>query len=191
MTDLGAAAAMTRHRPRRRALVATACVVAAIGPLLGLLGARINTTPSLAYGVYWVTDAAPQVGRYITFCPPLDDAVFAMAQARGYLKRGPCAGQVRPLLKRVLAGPGDRVAVVEEGVRVNGVLLDHSRPNRRDFQGRALPALHVDERTLHDDELLVMSDTNDLSFDSRYYGPIPRSLVRDVIRPVITWQAMH
>ena len=41
--------------------------------------------------------------------------------------------------------------------------------------------------TLKDNQVLLMSDYNPLSFDGRYFGPINRAQIRSVIRPVLTW----
>jgi len=37
-------------------------------------------------------------------------------------------------------------------------------------------------------QLWVMSDTNGRSFDSRYFGPIDRAWVMEVVQPVMTWE---
>ncbi|MBL8368460.1 MAG: S26 family signal peptidase, partial [Candidatus Accumulibacter sp.] len=41
--------------------------------------------------------------------------------------------------------------------------------------------------TLSGSELLLMSDVSGISFDGRYFGPIDRSQIKGVIRPVFTW----
>lgn len=174
-------------RRRRRQVVVGLLLAAAVLPLLGAAGARLNTTSSLAYGVYWVQHQAPAPGGYASFCPMLERPVFALANERGYLRPGSCPGGVRPLLKRVMAAAGDTVAIDARGVHVNGRLLPHSRPLRADGAGRPMPVLALGERRLGHDELLLMSDVNGNSFDARYFGPIARWQVDDVVRPVWTW----
>jgi type IV secretory pathway protease TraF len=34
---------------------------------------------------------------------------------------------------------------------------------------------------------LLISDYSPISFDGRYFGPIPRAQVQSVVRPVWTW----
>ena len=72
-------------------------------------------------------------------------------------------------------------------MRVNGELLAHSKPIQADKSGRPLPRFQASTYTLGSAELLLMSDVSDTSFDGRYFGPVNRSQVQTVIRPVITW----
>ena len=97
---------------------------------------------------------------------------------------------------RPLAGAGDgvgldgviaHVAVADDGVRVNGELLPLSAPIKADKAGRPLPRYQSNSYTLGNSEVLLMSDVSATSFDGRYFGPINRSQIKTVIRPVITW----
>ena len=45
---------------------------------------------------------------------------------------------------------------------------------------------HYMEHTTRD-QVLVISDCSPLSFDSRYFGPIPRAQIQSVVRPVGVW----
>lgn len=91
------------------------------------------------------------------------------------------------MMKRVLAAKGDEVTVADDGVRVNGVLLAYSKPFKSDKAGRPLPRYQSDRYTLGASEVLLMSDVSDTSFDARYFGPINRSQIVTVIKPVMTW----
>jgi len=70
---------------------------------------------------------------------------------------------------------------------VNGGLLPFSAPVPADPAGRPLPRFAADRFTLSASELLLMSDVSGKSFDGRYFGPIDRSQIEGVIRPVFTW----
>jgi len=37
------------------------------------------------------------------------------------------------------------------------------------------------------DEVLLMSDYNPASFDSRYFGPLQTTTIESVIKPLLTW----
>nr|WP_267472984.1 conjugative transfer signal peptidase TraF [Stenotrophomonas rhizophila] len=181
---------MATRGQRRRAV--SGLLLAALLPLsMGVLGARFNTTPSLPYGVYWVHSEPARPGRYGSFCPSVELPVFALARQRHYLPSGRCPGGVRPLLKKIVAGAGDRVSIGADGVRVNGHLLTNSTPLQRDAAGRAMPRLIMQERALHAHELLLMSDYSASSFDARYFGPIHRQQVDEVLRQVWTWPPSH
>lgn len=149
-------------------------------------GARINTTKSIPVGLYWTTDAPIEKGAYVLFCPP-DVGVFATAKERDYIAGGFCPGDYGYMMKRILAAKGDTVTVTDNGVAVDGELLPHSKLIKADLDGRELPRYQSSQYTLGSSELLLMSDVSDTSFDGRYFGPVSRSQVKSVIRPVITW----
>ena len=176
---------MNRRAVTRLALgsVGALALLAALAYQTGMV---VNTTVSLPLGVYRAVDAPVERGAYVKFCPP-QTALFEEAARRGYIGAGFCPGGYVPLLKRVLATGGDHVTVTAEGVRINGQLLAWSAPLGVDGGGRPMPQYEQD-RALADAELIVMSDVSRVSFDSRYFGPIDRSQVQAVIRPVVTWQ---
>ncbi len=149
-------------------------------------GARINTTRSIPLGLYWTNSAPPAVGAYVLFCPPPLE-LFDEARRRDYIGAGFCPGGHGYMMKRVLAAKGDIVSVADEGVRVNGRLLPDSTPVKADKAGRPLPRYRASRHVLGNSELLLMSDASANSFDGRYFGPINRSQIRAVIRPLITW----
>ena len=150
-------------------------------------GGRINTSKSLALGLYWVESGAVEKGKYVMFCPP-ESFLFEVARDRGYVGSGFCPGNFGPLMKRVLAAKGDEVAISHDGVSVNGVVLPFSKPLAADGVGRQLPQLAGESFTLGDNDLLLMTDVSPTSFDGRYFGIIDRKQVTSLIRPVVTWQ---
>jgi len=166
------------------AIAGVAALVLAAGGYAA--GARINTTKSIPVGLYWTSSAPVEKGAYVLWCPP-KVGVFDDAKERGYIGAGFCPGDYGYMMKRVLAAKDDAVSVADDGVRVNGELLAHSKPIQADKSGRPLPRFQASTYTLGSAELLLMSDVSDTSFDGRYFGPINRSQVQTVIRPVITW----
>lgn len=160
--------------------------VLALGAAAGVAGARINTTKSIAVGLYWMTRDPVEKGAYVMFCPP-QAGVFDEARERDYIDAGFCPGKYGYMMKRVVAAENDVVTIADEGVRVNGELLPFSAPVQADKAGRTLPRLQKDRFTLGGSELLLMSDVSGTSFDGRYFGPIDRSQIQGVIRPVFTW----
>lgn len=176
-------------RPFAAAVASSVSVAILAAASAGFAGARLNTTPSTPYGIYWVRDMPFATGNYVTFCPPADRAEFALATARGYLPQGRCAGGTSPMLKKIVAGPGDTVAIDQRGVHVNGRLLSGSRPLRRDAKSRPMPVLNMAGRRLGADEVLLLSDAHAYSFDGRYFGPLPRSSLQHVVVPWFTWRA--
>ncbi len=161
----------------------TILAVAGVGVALGL---RVNTTHSIPRGIYWTIDAPVTTGAYVVFCPPADP-VFALAAQRGYIARGICVSGYGYVMKRVLAAKGDVIDVRDDGVHINGALVSNSVPMIADGAGRALPRYRVEEHRIDAASVLLMGDVSAASFDGRYFGPVSRSQITAVIRPLITW----
>ena len=148
------------------------------------LGVRFTLTPSVPVGLYQYTDEEPRRGAMATFCPP--DEAAALALRQGYLHRGRCPGGVDPLGKYVLALPGDIVDVQPKGLRVNGEAVPNSAVLWRDRLGRELLHVPFGEHVIGPDSLFMFSGHHRLSFDSRYFGAVPRTSVISVVRPLWT-----
>lgn len=169
-----------------RAAAVTGIAVLGIAWSCSGAGMRVNTSRSIAQGLYW-TSADPVVkGAYVFLCPPESD-VMAQAKRRGYLLDGRCPGQYGYLMKKVVATADDEIVISDQGVRVNGVLLPFSAPLAHDRSGRSLQRFAPSRFTIGIAELLLMSDVSATSFDGRYFGPIDRAQVKTVIVPVLTW----
>jgi conjugative transfer signal peptidase TraF len=88
------------------------------------------------------------------------------------------------ILKPIIAGPGDRVDTTGDWLIINGKRV--APIFFTDGAGRTLPHWR-DDRALRVDEFFVFSALIPNSFDSRYYGPIPRNQIGAVRIPLITW----
>src|SRR5215831_15783892 len=105
------------------------CVVIAAAVVTGLLltcawtGIRLNTSESLAVGLYITTGNETNL---VEFCPAQPFA--GLATRRGYRQRGTCPDGGAPLLKPVVASACDLVTFSEHGITVNGRLLEHTAP---------------------------------------------------------------
>jgi conjugative transfer signal peptidase TraF len=175
----------TASRYLVRSLAAVASLLGVVA-LLGLAGARVNTSRSIALGLYWASDRPAQKGEYVLLCPP-QLGVMEEARRRGYLAAGFCPGGYGYMMKRILAAGGDVITVGADGVRVNGLLLPHSAPLATDLAGRPMPRFQADHYVLGASEVLLMSDVSGTSFDGRYVGPVDRAQIETVIVPVLTW----
>jgi conjugative transfer signal peptidase TraF len=156
--------------------------------LLGLAllaGFRVNHTHSFPVGVYRAVPKTPAVGDLVMFDPP-DAPLFRMALERGYITSGGFRPYER-MLKRLVAVAGDVVTIDDAGVMVNGRRLENSKPLAVDGADRPLPVLRLHDYRLAPNEVLLMSDYSPISFDGRYFGPIPREQIQTVVRPVWTW----
>lgn len=154
---------------------------------LWLAGYRFNETESLPPGIWRITGspATAERGQIVSFCPP-DVPELQEARDRGYLREGPCSGDLEPLFKPVVAVAGDVVSVSSRGIEVNGELVRNSRALDEDGAGRPMP--RIEPRTYHvaAGEVWVVSSYTPYSFDSRYFGPIAEASIAGEARPVWT-----
>jgi conjugative transfer signal peptidase TraF len=147
-------------------------------------GLRFNGSQSFPEGLYLATGKAPQKGDLVFVNIP-GAPIFSMAGARGYLN---VAYSPTPhLLKRLVGVAGDRVTISTDGVLVNGVRLTNSAPLHCDASGRTLHAYVLTDYILGPNEVLLMSDYNRASFDSRYFGPIQATTIESVVTPLFAW----
>ncbi len=161
------------------------CLFAVLVFCAHAVGLRINESPSLPVGVWRVSPLRDEVRRddVVSFCPP-DTVVFREAWLRGYLGSGLCVGGYEPLLKPVAAVEGDRLTRKEEGVRINGRLIANSKNIASDGSGRPLPGAGANDVIVAKGEVWVISSYNPLSFDSRYFGPVPISKIEGLASPL-------
>lgn len=186
----------------KRSLAASLCAVARLRCIFVPIGALaiaamflwtgfgvvFNYTHSAPFGLYreefeseaTIHDPAP----YVFFCP--DRRWPSMRGEPNY--RDPmrtCPDGFSPLIKPVVAWPGDLVSVSANGIRVNGRPLPNSAPIERDSKGQQLRPFAHGEYRVGPNELWVVSSFSTRSFDSRYFGPIPLRSVHSWLRPLL------
>ena len=158
--------------------------LAMVVPTALLVGFRFVGTASVPQGLWFVHQGSLSRGAYALVCLPLD--VARLGRRAGYLPSGHCPGNVLPLMKHVVALPGDRVTVEADGVRVNGTLLARSRPLTHDSEGKIIVGRTPRKtETVAAGTIWVLGDSSK-SWDSRYYGAIPEARVLGLGTPVLT-----
>jgi conjugative transfer signal peptidase TraF len=168
-----------RVRTRRLLKVALASMVvwAILPTLFGHRVVVINTSPSVAPGLYVRCAVVPAVGRIVDFRIP--------DRAKQYvLTRTGQDCEDWYILKPIAAGPGDRVDATGSSLVIDGRAIAPMPPDF-DSAGRPLPVWR-ENRVLGPDEFFVFSARIPNSFDSRCYGPITRKEIASVRRPLIT-----
>ena len=134
-----------------------------------------NHSPSLPRGLYRLCPTAhPVRDAVVSF--PVPPTVTALISARHYLPAD------AKLLKTVVALPGDRVDIDPSGYRVNGHLIGSVSPT--DAVGRPLPAFSFSGPV--PPGFAFVATSAPLSFDSRYFGPVPISSLAVAV-PVWTY----
>lgn len=152
----------------------------ATGLLLSTIGGTTphyiwNASNSVPIGLYRVQpEARLTITELVAVQPP--DLIAAFLDLNGYLPTGV------PMLKRVLALPGQTVCRNDLTIVVDGI--DVGEAHERDGRGRPLPAWHGC-RVLVEGDVFVMNWQSADSLDSRYFGPLPASAV--IGRAVPLW----
>ena len=159
--------------------------------------------PTLQIGEHLSVSAdvtyAPQIGDVVVFHPPAGaDPASATCgnpeQGAGHLAA--CASPVpqksfQTFIKRIVAGPGDTLAIVEGRVIRNGERVDepYARTARlRDPSSEAAFELGPDCNfptpiTIPPDHYFVLGDNRPESDDSRFWGPVPRPWIIGKVYP--------
>lgn len=154
--------------------------------------------------LFFESFVVPQASMSPTILP--GDKLYAQVNAYGWLKpftremwslgEAPKRGDIVTFLsvhdpnviyiKRVVAVPGDRIALKGTRLFIKGVkvTLKPTKTARRftetigdvsyDVLYDQFGAGDIDKITLKEDEFFVMGDNRDASYDSRYWGPVPR-----------------
>jgi len=182
----------SRARPHRKipracaqpALLAISAVSATVW-LCAAIPVRINWTRSAPIGLY-STHQPDAVTRndWVAVC--LQDAIAALGRARGYVSAGTCPSGTTPILKQVVAVAGDEVELQRDGLAVNGEIVDRSQRHSVDSLGRPLEPFPFGRHIVRDGEVWVLGIHRERSWDSRYFGPVPRSSIVGIARPLLT-----
>ena len=151
-----------------------ALVLSTIGPATPIY--IWNASNSVPVGLYRLQPAGwLAVTELVAVRPPGPLATFL--DLNGYLPVG------LPMLKRVLALPGQTVCRSGRTISVDAIDMGEAR--ERDSRGRPLPVWHGC-RVVGEDELFLMNWQSKDSLDGRYFGPIAVSAVVGRAFPVWT-----
>jgi len=139
---------------------------------------RYNGTASVPIGWYYHPPAPAQIERGAGVLACLEGETARFAMRRGYFSRRPysldCRAWIAPMLKRVLAVPGDTVRLEPGGLFVNGTQR-RPPPPTRDRRGRSVQPRYG-THVLAEDTYWLASDVP-CGYDSRYFGPVRRAQV--------------
>jgi len=158
------------------------------------LGVVFNYTHSAPFGLYIKIPnpgkTAHDTGPYVFFCPDI-----RWPSLRGQPNyRSPmwtCPDGFSPLIKPVVAWPGDTVETTPTGLKVNGSLVQHTVPLDHDSKGQSIRPYPYGTYRVQQGQLWTVSAFSPRSFDSRYFGPIPLRSVRLWIRPLLVEKKYH
>lgn len=173
---------------RRRHIVIVAALASFPMVLLAAgygAGLRVNLSPSYPLGL-WRIQALHhdvRVGDLVFICPPLT-ASFDLAFERGYIRSGLCPGWRSPLIKTVVALPGQEIEIASS-VTIDGQPLPSSDLQPVDGAGRQLRPFGGG---VVPTGMLFLHSDYEGSYDSRYFGPIPAKGVLGLAGPILAYE---
>lgn len=135
-----------------------------------------NASQSVPIGLYRLQPAERlTVTELVAIQPP--EPLASFLDLNGYLPHG------IPMLKRVLALPGQTVCRTGLTISVDSIEMGQARDH--DARGQPLPAWQGC-RVVGSGEVFVMNWQSEDSLDGRYFGPIPASAIIGQALPVWT-----
>jgi conjugative transfer signal peptidase TraF len=137
-----------------------------------------NASESVPIGLYSVEPVGQlAVTNLVVAAPPQPLATF-LAE-RGYLPLGV------PLIKRILALPGQSVCRHERAISVDSIEMGTALAHDR--RGRQLP-IWQGCRVIAQGEVFLMNWAERSSLDGRYFGPVPLSAIIGRAEPLWTFE---
>lgn len=135
-----------------------------------------NASASVPIGLYAVHPAHKlEVTELVVVRPP--DALAHFLADRRYLPEGV------PMLKRVLALPGQTICRIDRTITVDGIAMGDALD--RDSRGRGLPVWQGCQH-ISDGQVFLMNWQSEDSLDGRYFGLLPRTAIVGRADPVWT-----
>jgi conjugative transfer signal peptidase TraF len=169
---------LKRKYPMVISLITTGIILAGY-----LLGIAINVTPSMQEGIYIKTGGKILTGDIISFC--LDEPYKTLGLKRLYLGIGHKCNGANPLIKKIIAIPGDDVVLTDQYIKVNSIKYFY-KTLYVDNVGRKLDVYPRGNHPKTKGYWVIGTHTAN-SWDSRYWGPISQNEILCKLSPLLTW----
>ncbi len=166
-------------------LVVAVLVVIMLLALMGIFHMRFNVTPSMPIGFYYQVSHPGILKRGQTVEVCLPKIIGEQGLQRGYLNKGSCAGGFEPVIKELIAIPGDEIKINHEGIFVNKIFY-RAPFIQLDMNGQPMSSYPIKSIKSTNQYWLYGANDPEYSWDSRFYGGINRENIQGVIRPFLT-----
>ncbi len=163
--------------------------IAAVALLLYVMatgGYILTGSASLPGGLYKKVPSEPTNGSLVAFCPT--SSVTDTMISHQYVKSSfhwlnKCAKETRLMAKYgYFSGV---ITVSADGLSHNGQLLPNTKQYLVDGRGHYLELIPHGQYVIRPDSFWAISTYHEYSYDSRYFGPVPRSHIKSGLSPII------
>lgn len=162
-------------------LIASIMVSFFIVPLIPI---QINTTDSVKKGLYYIKKSSQyKLNDYVVFC--LDDLTAKKAYMAKYINHGSCPGGYEPLLKKIIAVPGDYLLFDNNLIKTPSG--EYQAPTFKKDKSNHSINFKQQYGSLILSGFWVYGDNNIRSFDSRYFGQIKQKQILYVAKPLFVF----
>lgn len=148
---------------------------------------EFNATKSLPRGFYLKVKKTLNKNSIVVFCPPYND-FLKFAKKKGYWQNlNKSCGYTPKYMKKIIGVPGDNITITLQGVFANNIKIKNSEPVLKILSDKIFKN-YEKEIQLKNDEYFLMSDSNQHSFDSRYFGSIKKNQIKNEVKPILVWE---
>lgn len=144
-----------------------------------------NISPSMPLGLYFKSHSAIQRGDIVAVC--LQNPYKALGLQQHYLitSHGICHGTM-PLMKQLIAIPGDQVKLTNESIQVNDKTYLYPT-HRQDSKNRPLAVFPRGDYPNTTGYWLLGTNNPQRSWDSRYWGFVQKEQIPYRFISLIVW----
>jgi len=146
-------------------------------------GILINVSQSMKPGLYIKSTGQIRHGDIVAFCLP--EPYKTSGLKKFYIQKGSKCDGATPLIKEVIAIPGDHINLQEHYIEVNGSYLLY-RTFYQDSKGKKLEIYPRGDYQNTTGYWFIGANANN-SWDSRYWGPISKNHILFKLKPLIVW----
>ncbi len=155
-------------------------LICVIIPLLYKVGFRINVTGSMSKGLYFLQfPNGLNRDAFVTVKLPKEQLLLGIQ--RQYIE-----SEDTVLLKRLIALPGDNVIVCGSQIIVNGIFTYQAPRFTRDKHNREMNLVKDGIYLCGKNDYWVLG-MDDLSWDSRYFGPVEIENISNSVRQILAF----
>ena len=134
-------------------------------------------------GIYKIENANNIVeGDFVSICLPNQYAKIGMEQ--GYISGGSCKNGSSPLIKEIIAVPGDSVTIKNNQMIVNGITFLAPRFTD-DRKGNPIEKIKDGDYGVTSLYWVYGEHDKTYSWDSRYFGGIPKEDIIGKAKPIL------